>query len=292
LYINIVLNDYVRTILGLNRVIDDWNLDPRIDGPKVYSSQGVPMGVGNQVSCEFNLLYRWHATVSDRDDKWTQEFSQKIFPGKDISKLTIAEFRKGLADWSASINPDPAKRNLNMGYLMRGKDGRFDDAELIKILTESTEDCSGLFLLRRTNVAAFDSGVPLALRLVEMLGIEQSRKWRTATLNEFRHFFGLIKHTTFESINPDKAEFLRQLYDHPDNVELYPGLIIESPKGRMAPGSGLCPPQTIGKAILSDAVSLVRGDRFYTVVHSLFIFLNSGLFSRSFDAFRLHSRPT
>jgi Animal haem peroxidase len=119
-----------------------------------------------------------------------------------------------------------------------------------------------------SNIAAFDSGVPLALRCVEILGIETSRYWKTATLNEFRRFFGLIEHKKFEDINPDPkmATKLRQLYDHPDNVELYPGLIIEETKKPMGPGSGLCPPQTVGKAILSDAVSLVRGDRFYTVV--------------------------
>jgi hypothetical protein len=33
----------------------------------------------------------------------------------------------------------------------------------------------------------------------------------------------------------------------------------------MAPGSGLCSGYTTSKAILSDAVALVRGDRFYTV---------------------------
>jgi linoleate 10R-lipoxygenase len=101
-----------------------------------------------------------------------------------------------------------------------------------------------------------------------MLGIEQSRKWRTASLNEFRKFFGLLQYKTFEEVHsdPEVVKVLRQMYDHPDNVELYPGLIIEDVKKPMAPGSGLCPPQTIGKAILSDAVALVRGDRFYTVV--------------------------
>ena len=120
-------------------------------------------------------------------------------------------------------------------------------------------------------VAAFDSGVPIALRVVEILGIKQSRAWRTATLNEFRQFFGLIKHEKFEDITPDHelALKLRQIYDHPDNVELYPGLIIEGPK-KADLGSGLCPPATIGKAILSDAISLVRGDRFYTEVHIYF----------------------
>lgn len=33
----------------------------------------------------------------------------------------------------------------------------------------------------------------------------------------------------------------------------------------MVPGSGLCPGFTTSFAILSDAVALVRGDRFYTV---------------------------
>jgi linoleate 8R-lipoxygenase / 9,12-octadecadienoate 8-hydroperoxide 8R-isomerase len=94
-------------------------------------------------------------------------------------------------------------------------------------------------------------------------------------LNEFRLFFGLIKHEKFEDItpNPHLALKLRQFYDHPDNVELYPGLIVEGPKKVMIPGSGLCPPQTIGKAILSDAVALVRGDRFYTVVRILYFLL-------------------
>jgi linoleate 8R-lipoxygenase / 9,12-octadecadienoate 8-hydroperoxide 8R-isomerase len=115
------------------------------------------------------------------------------------------------------------------------------------------------------------------LRLVEVLGIQQARYWRAATLNEFRRFFGLLPHKTFEEVNPKKALHLRQMYDHPDNIELYPGLVIESAKVPMAPGSGLCPPQTVGKAILSDAVALVRGDRFYTVVCALASYLTLGL---------------
>ena len=124
---------------------------------------------------------------------------------------------------------------------------------------------------------------------MEVLGIEQSRSWRTASLNEFRVFFGLVKHEKFEDINPDPriARSLRQLYDHPDNVELYPGVIIEGAKKEMTPGSGLCPPQTIGKAILSDAVALIRGDRFYTVVCTSYSWLTLGLYARSFDSFRI-----
>jgi cytochrome P450 len=51
------------------------------------------------------------------------------------------------------------------------------------------------------------------------------------------------------------------LYGHVDNLELYPGLMAEVTKPAMA-GSGVCPGQTTGRAILDDAVALVRGDRF------------------------------
>lgn len=61
------------------------------------------------------------------------------------------------------------------------------------------------------------------------------------------------------------ADHLRNLYEHPDFVELYPGLDAEEAKKPMVPGVGIAPTMTISRAILSDAVALVRGDRFYTV---------------------------
>lgn len=94
----------------------------------------------------------------------------------------------------------------------------------------------------------------------------QGRKWGLATLNEFRKFFGLKQHDTFESINsdPEVANSLKHLYEHPDFVELYPGIVSEEAKTPMVPGVGIAPTFTISRAILSDAVVLVRGDRFYT----------------------------
>src|SRR2546430_5306717 len=110
------------------------------------------------------------------------------------------------------------------------------------------------------------------MKAVEILGIEQSRKWKVATLNEFRKFFSLKPYTKFSEINsdPSVARSLETLYTHPDHVELYPGLIAEDAKQVRIPGSGLCPGYTISSTILSDAVTLVRGDRFYTIVCSHF----------------------
>lgn len=105
------------------------------------------------------------------------------------------------------------------------------------------------------------------MRSIEILGIEQARKWNVGSLNEFRKFFKLKPYETFEEINSDPyvADQLRHLYEHPDYVELYPGIVAEEAKPPMVPGVGIAPTYTISRAVLSDAVALVRGDRFYTV---------------------------
>lgn len=268
LYINFVLNDYLRTIVNLNRVDTTWTLDPRFDPSKMYNPDGTPAGVGNMVSVEFNLVYRWHSCISKRDDEWTQEFYKSLFPGKDTDKLTLQEFMVGVHIWENSIPADPAERTIE--NFVRQPDGHFKDDDLVKVLMESIEDPAGAFGARN---------VPHVLRLVEVLGIEQTRKWKVASLNEFREFFGLAKHKTFESINPDPvvANTLRQLYDHPDFVELYPGIVAEDDKEPMVPGVGIGPTYTVSRAILSDAVTLVRSDRFYTVDYTAGALTNWGI---------------
>lgn len=129
--------------------------------------------------------------------------------------------------------------------------------------------------LSKENIGTFGPrNVPKALRAVEILGIQQARKFGCGTLNEFRKFFGLKEYESFEEINsdPEIAGQLRNLYEHPDYVELYPGIVSEEPKIPMVPGAGICPTYTISRAVLSDAVALVRGDRFYTVCHLSFVY--------------------
>ena len=255
LYANIILKDYVRTILNLNRTDSDWDLDPRtatLTGP---TANGTP---GNQVSAEFNLVYRWHACVSQNDEEWTQKFTSELFPNQDPSQITQTEFLIGVGMWESHLSSDPLKRPF--ADIQRSADGSLDDDALVKILADSTQDVAGAF--GATNV-------PTILKAVEVLGIKQARSWNLATLNEFRTFFSLKKHESFESINSDPkiADALKHFYDHPDFVELYPGLVVEEAKyltGDEA-GSGLCTDYTISRAVLSDAVALIRGDRFYNV---------------------------
>ncbi|GME51790.1 Cytochrome P450 [Neofusicoccum parvum] len=273
LYINITLLDYLRTIVNLNRSNTTWTLDPRVDMAKVYGTDGTPRGVGNQVSAEFNLVYRWHSATSQRDEQWTEELYQEMFQ-KPASEVPMDELLRGLGKWGKQMDKDPQKRPF--AKLQRGPDGKYADDDLVKILTESIEDCAGSFGA---------NNVPKALRAVEILGMNQARKWGLATLNEFRKFFGLKPHDTFESINSDPkvAEQLRHLYDHPDYVELYPGLVAEEAKEPMVPGVGIAPTFTISKAILSDAVVLVRGDRFYTVDYHAKSLTNWGFNEAQYD---------
>jgi linoleate 8R-lipoxygenase / 9,12-octadecadienoate 8-hydroperoxide 8R-isomerase len=250
LYINIILIDYVRTILNLNRTDSKWQLNPR------QEIKGVPIGTGNQVSAEFNLVYRWHSAISERDEKWTEELYKSIFGEVDPKTIDERTFFAKIKEIDEKTAADPAKRDLH-GLKRDPKTGKFPDKELVDILAASINDSANSFGARR---------VPAVMRSIEVLGIKQARTWNLATLNEFRKYFGLQPHSTFEDINDDEdvANTLKHLYGHPDQVEIYPGLVVEQGKKALAPGSGLCPSYTVSRAVLSDAVALVRGDRFYT----------------------------
>lgn len=143
LYINFILNDYLRTIVNLNRVDTTWTLDPRFDPDKVYNPDGTPAGIGNMVSVEFNLVYRWHSCISKRDDAWTREFYNDLFPGRDPDTIEMREFMMRVGKWEAELPADPEHRNIE--GLQRQANGSYKDDDLVKILSESIEDVSGMF---------------------------------------------------------------------------------------------------------------------------------------------------
>ena len=99
------------------------------------------------------------------------------------------------------------------------------------------------------------------------MGIHQARKWEIGTLNDFRDFFGMKRHKTFKDItkNEDVQNALRDLYDHPDKVELYPGVFCESDATKGVDPGPSDVDSALWAAIFSDAITLVRSDRFYTV---------------------------
>lgn len=244
LYVNIILKDYVRTILNLNRVDSLWNLDPRSEEGKALFGHKIPEATGNSVSAEFNLVYRWHSCISQRDEQWTQDAYKALFG--EQQHATLSDFLMALRKWAAQLPSDPQKRPFANLERIPELGQKYSDESLAEIWTASVKDVAGRFGANH---------VPEILRDVEILGIIQARSWNLASLNEFRSYFKLQPYKKFEDINPDPAvvEQLRNLYGDPDHVEIYPGILVESTKEPKFPGSGLCTTFTISRAVLSDA---------------------------------------
>ncbi|KAK1833462.1 linoleate diol synthase [Podospora conica] len=273
LYINITLVDYVRNIVNLNRMDTSWTLDPRQDSKAYGLDGGADRGTGNVVSVEFNLCYRWHSALSEKDDRWIEEFYHELF-GKPANEVSVEELVRGFGKFEQRIPDDPAQRPFNK--FKRGHDGKFNDDDLVDCISDVIEDVAGSFGARN---------VPSSMKAIEILGIVQGRKWNVCGLNEFRKHFALKPYESFEDINSDPgvADALRRMYGHPDFVELYPGLVAEEPKQPMVPGVGISPTYTISRVVLSDAVVLVRGDRHHTQSYSPRYLTNWGFNEVQYD---------
>ncbi|KZV98733.1 heme peroxidase [Exidia glandulosa HHB12029] len=253
-FMQVILGDYLSSILGTVREGSDWCLDP-LQTIRTSSHELVPRGEGNVISVEFNLLYRWHATLSKQDEEWlTNDVFGHIFPGKSPDALTPRDFGMAVRSWMSKFSKDPGE--WEFGSLKRQRDGKFRDEDLARVMKEATTNVAGAFGAQ---------GVPPVLRVVEIMAIEEARSWGVCSLNEFRKFMGLKPYESFEEWNPDPNIHLpaMRLYGDIEHLELYVGLQAEETKSPR-PGAGLCPGFTISRAILADAICLVRGDRFLT----------------------------
>jgi len=92
---------------------------------KVFGKDGTPRGIGNQVSAEFNLVYRWHSAISKKDEKWTENAYREIF-GKEAGEVSMQELLSGLGKWEHELSSkDPLDRPF--AHLKRGADQRYND---------------------------------------------------------------------------------------------------------------------------------------------------------------------
>ncbi|KAJ3920728.1 linoleate diol synthase [Lentinula edodes] len=248
----VIFSDYVSCILGLVRQGSNWSLDPFGEMRNSDHSE-FERGRGNSCSVEFNCLYRWHATTSQEDEQWTLQKLQQIFPDKSIENLTAMDFVIGAKKAMAQL---PDLSHWAIGDLKRQEDGSFRDEDLANLLKNATEHPAGAFRAR---------GTPECMRLHEIMGITQNRAWGVCSLNDFRKYLGLKPYSTFLewNSNPEIAHAAEKLYGNIEYLELYVGLQAEEAKP-VVDGAGLCPGYTISRAILSDAIALTRGDRYFT----------------------------
>ncbi|KAF5003805.1 hypothetical protein FDECE_9661 [Fusarium decemcellulare] len=270
MYIQISIHDYLRALMGFHNYNTNFTLDPRLD---MKDHKNVSRGLGNQVTVEFNLLYRFHCAISLKDEKYAEDFLTEYFHKEsdknwDPKELNLPQFMqemgKARAAEAGQPKPEPWQqefgltKNPELAFQRNKITGLFDDQKMINELTKAMDDPISNFGPRN---------VPRCLKAVEILGIMQARKWEIGTLNDFRDFFGMERHKTFESISSHKEvqDALRDLYDHPDKVELYPGIFCESDNNMGADPGPSDVDSALWAAIFSDAITLVRSDRFYTV---------------------------
>ncbi|KAI9456900.1 linoleate diol synthase [Russula earlei] len=258
---SIIFSDYLSSILGLVRQGSTWSLDP-FGEIRDLDHKLFERGRGNVCSVEesatFNCLYRWHATTSEADEKWVEQSMARIFPGQSVEDLTGEDFKNGVRRLQEGR---PPITQWTFGNLKRGKDGRFKDSELGEIIKNAIEHPAATFGAR---------GTPHIMKVHEIMGIEASRRWGVCSLNEFRKVLNLTYSNFLEwNSNPEIAERAEHLYRNIDNLELYVGLQAEEVKP-VVDGAGLCPGYTITRAILSDAIALTRGDRYFTSDHTPF----------------------
>nr|RBQ95556.1 hypothetical protein FVER53263_12540 [Fusarium verticillioides] len=303
MYIQISVHDYLRALMGFHQFDTNFTLDPRAD----FDQKKTSRGIGNQVTVEFNLLYRFHCAISLKDEKYTEDFMKNVLHFRDPSNTSLPEFlgtmaavkQKAAEDhkygkrepepWEVTFgipdeDPTPAAgagssgNTSDSGIALNGASNNasaekvteskhftrnpitnlFDDNQMLKELTSAMDDPISNFGPRN---------VPKCLKSVEIMGILQARRWECGTLNDFRDFFGLPRHQSFESVtkNTEIQNALRDLYEHPDKIELYPGIFCESDEYMgLDPGPSESS-SALWSAIFSDAITLVRSDRFYTV---------------------------
>ncbi|KAG1742705.1 heme peroxidase [Suillus paluster] len=255
-FTSVILSDYLSCILGLVRKGSNWTLEP-FDEMRNADHQIFERGRGNASSAEFNCLYRWHATTSVEDEEWITRQFQQLLPTKKPEDITLGDFYQVVAQLEKNKTD---LQHWTFGSFQRQTEGSsagaFKDSDLANCLMNATSHHAAAFGARST---------PSVMRLHEIMGIEANRLWGMCSLNDFRKFIGLKTYASFLEWNPDPevAEAAEKLYGHINNLELYVGLQAEETKPVME-GSGLCPGYTISRSILSDAIALTRGDRFYT----------------------------
>lgn len=137
----------------------------------------IQRGVGNQVTVEFNVLYRFHSPLSNRDAIWTKNFIQRVltdngynpadpkpgFPGReklvtqeqfndaDVPLTVMRELLYGLNKASGTVEEKTSWNATPKGLPMYTAKGtwptlrdpvthKFDDRDLMNEITKVVED--------------------------------------------------------------------------------------------------------------------------------------------------------
>lgn len=175
-FASVVLRDYVAAILNTPRANSEWTLD--LGSEIKLGGNRVERGAGNVVSVEFAVLYHWHASLSAADSDWMEELIKKNLPElKSLDEMTPELFGKiTMQEGHELFSTSTAPKNWTFGGLKRDADGRFNDADLGKIIKDCIDEPAHAFGAH---------GTPASLKVVDLLGQLQARGvFNVCTLNE------------------------------------------------------------------------------------------------------------
>lgn len=145
-YTNVIIHDYIRTIIGTN-ADSDFVFDP-------FGMPSNPM-YGNAVSIEFNAIYRWHAAIGKEDSQWIADVMQLLteqmkasraeerHPGLDRSLINkgaqngsiFDQLLVGFNEHFVHASPEELAKGLPIAGAHRDVEtGKFADSDIIKAL--------------------------------------------------------------------------------------------------------------------------------------------------------------
>lgn len=171
MYINVSIHDYLRALMGMHQHDTTFTLDPRVAINKNGQRDAVARGIGNQVTTEFNLLYRFHCAISQRDEDFTEKFMKQsmgpAFAGDgntwDPKTLTVQQFMavaratasRHAEPWETEFGlprvDDPIARakltqdDIDLTFERNKHSGLFDDEKMIKELKNAMDAPIGKF---------------------------------------------------------------------------------------------------------------------------------------------------
>ena len=174
MYVNISIHDYLRALMGFHQFDTNFTLDPRISVNENNKRDSVSRGIGNQVTTEFNLLYRFHCAISKSDEDYLEAYMKKLFsplfPDKkdwDPKTLTLKDYMyskelaKKRAEFEAAHpSANPTKKEVweisfgieddpEFGFTRDPITNLFNDQKMINQLLKSMDDpickCSHFF---------------------------------------------------------------------------------------------------------------------------------------------------
>lgn len=135
--------------MGFHQFNTNFTLDPRI---AMTEHRNVSRGLGNQVTVEFNLLYRFHCAISQKDEEYTKQFMEEtmqelpFLTKKDPNNLSMMEFGALAQQLSADTKKDPwlqefgLKNSPTQTFKRNTITGLFDDQLMVDQLRASMED--------------------------------------------------------------------------------------------------------------------------------------------------------